>query len=71
MYPVGCKSCKSYPFSYSIQYSYDRSLRVLLSFSRTYKSSNPTLFKQIFTLRLNGKNLPYEVVANNSVSYTL
>lgn len=45
VYPVGCESCLNYPFSYSIQYSYDQSLNVAVSFSRTYKNTNATLFK--------------------------
>ena len=45
VYPVGCTSCVTYPFTYQIQYSYDQDLFVAVSFSRTYRNTNATLFQ--------------------------
>lgn len=71
VYPVGCKACLIYPFTYRIQYNYDEALNVVVEFSRVYRESNQELFKKIFVLTLNGNQLDYSIISNNSVIYTL
>ena len=70
VYPVGCRSCLNYPFTYKIDYNYDEALNLLVSFNRVYRES-PDNFRQIFLLKVNGKQLDYAVEASSGVTYHL